>query len=316
MSVITISRQMCSLGDEVAEELSRKLGWELITRNSLLFRFPDIAETPYDQRMLSESAKYFLKKNKENDTFLELLKRDLEDYLEGNSAVLMGFGSQMIFSERRDAVHVRIFAPKAVRIMRAKKQFHVSDEEALKILDAADRKHKRFVSTVSGRDLTDPSHYHIVLNTAALSVTECASAILALNKEREARRQIEQETDQLMVSNNLSEYPMFKTEAEAEFARILDMYQIEWRYEPKTFPVEWDAEGNVTMAFSPDFYLTKFDTYLELTTMNQKYVTIKNKKAKKLRELYPGINIKVVYKKDFYSLIDRYNLNKGDQNGA
>jgi len=92
----------------------------------------------------------------------------------------------------------------------------------------------------------------------------------------------------------------------------LDMYQIDWQYEPKTFPIEWDAEGNVTMAFSPDFYLTKFDTYIELTTMNQKYVTIKNRKAKKLRELYPGTKIKVVYKRDFYSLIDRYNLGKGE----
>ncbi|NCB51666.1 MAG: cytidylate kinase-like family protein [Clostridia bacterium] len=316
MPIITVSRQMCSLGDEVAEELSRKLGWELFTRNSLLYRFPDIAETPYDQRMLSESAKYFLKPGKENGTFLEQLTRELEDYLEGDSAILMGFGSQMIFAERRDAVHVRVFAPKAVRIIRAKKQFHVSDEEAEKILDAADRRHKRFVSTVFGKDLTDPAYYNIVLNTAALSVAECASAAIALHKERESRRQIELETDQTKIFNKLSEYPMFKTEAEAEFARILDMYQMDWKYEPKTFPVEWDAEGNVTMAFSPDFYLTKFDTYIELTTMNQKYVTIKNKKAKKLRELYPGINIKVVYKKDFYSLIERYNLNKGDQNGA
>jgi len=104
----------------------------------------------------------------------------------------------------------------------------------------------------------------------------------------------------------MSEYSNFKTEAEAEFAKILDMYQLDWKYEPKTFPIEWDAEGNVTMAFSPDFYLTKFDMYIELTTMNQKYVTLKNKKTKKLRELYPGINVKVMYKKDFDTLMERF----------
>ena len=83
------------------------------------------------------------------------------------------------------------------------------------------------------------------------------------------------------------------------------MYHIEWKYEPKTFPVEWDSEGNVTLAFSPDFYLPRFDTYLELTTMNQKYVTKKNRKLKKVKELYPGTNIKIVYKKDFLELAER-----------
>ena len=47
---------MCSLGDDVAEALSRKLGWELSARNNLFSRFPQIAPTPYDLRMLNESA--------------------------------------------------------------------------------------------------------------------------------------------------------------------------------------------------------------------------------------------------------------------
>jgi hypothetical protein len=83
------------------------------------------------------------------------------------------------------------------------------------------------------------------------------------------------------------------------------MYEIEWLYEPKTFPIEYDAEGNIKMAFSPDFYLPKFDIYLELTTMEQKYVTIKNKKVRKVREMYPGTNVRIVYKKDFLSLVER-----------
>lgn len=316
MPMITISRQMCSLGDEVAEGLSRKLGWELFTRDILLSRFPDIAATPYDLQMLSQSAKYFTKQSSEGRTFLDAITGNLESYLENAPAVLMGFGSQMIFSGRKDAVHVRIFAPKKIRIIRAKRQFHVSDEEAEHILDAADRKHKRFVSTIFNADLNDPAYYHLTLNTESLSADECISTVAALYEEHERRRQMVLETDHQPVSNHLSQCPVFKTETEAEFAKILDMYHIDWKYEPKTFPIEWDAEGNMKMAFSPDFYLTDFDTYIELTTMNQKYVTVKNKKAKKLRELYPGTNIKVVYKKDFYSLIERFKLNKGENNGS
>ncbi|NLB19033.1 MAG: cytidylate kinase-like family protein, partial [Syntrophomonadaceae bacterium] len=83
---------------------------------------------------------------------------------------------------------------------------------------------------------------------------------------------------------------------------------------PRTFPIKWDSEGNVIQAFSPDFYLPKFDTYIELTTMNQKYVSEKKKKVKLLRKLYPGTNVNIVYKNDFYSLLKRFGLQEeGDK---
>ena len=59
MSIITISRQMGSLGDEVAKALSSKLGWDLITRDLLMERFfPDIR--PDQRTRLGESAKFYL----------------------------------------------------------------------------------------------------------------------------------------------------------------------------------------------------------------------------------------------------------------
>ncbi len=162
----------------------------------------------------------------------------------------------------------------------AKIQYRVSDEEAEKILDKADKKHRKFVSTVFGVDLSDPSLYHLILNTSALSVDECTAGVIALHQERERLRQLERQARHSDVQSNLSERPALKNQSEEEFARLLDMYQLDWKYEPKTFPIEWDAEGNVTAAFSPDFYLTNFDTYIELTTMEQNMSRAKNKKVK------------------------------------
>lgn len=312
MAIVTISRQMCSLGDEIAEALARKLGWELITRDIILTKFLQAVAEPADLYLLNESAKYYLNPSKNQLTYKAFLEQALHEYARTQSAVLVGFGSQVIFSQDKDALHIRIIAPQAVRIARVKKQYHVSDADAGKILVTADKKHRRFVSAVFATDITDTALYHLTLNTAILTVEDCVSAIVALQKNRNLRRQPDNTTDQPAAVNHLSGCPVFKNKAESEFAHILDMYQIDWLYEPKTFPVEWDAEGNVTLAFSPDFYLTQFDTYIELTTMNQKYVTIKNKKIKKLRELYPGINIKIVYKKDFLTLIERFRPTRGE----
>jgi len=99
---------------------------------------------------------------------------------------------------------------------------------------------------------------------------------------------------------------VFANESEKEFAKILDFYNIRWQYEPKTFPLEFDDEGTAILSFSPDFYLIDLDLFIELTTLNQNLVTKKNKKIRKLRELYPDVNIKLFYKKDYDSLLFKF----------
>jgi len=100
----------------------------------------------------------------------------------------------------------------------------------------------------------------------------------------------------------------FSHPAEAAFAQILDFYQMKWEYEPVTFPLEWDEEGNVLVAFSPDFYLIDDDMYVELTTMKQNLVTKKNRKLRLLQELYPGVKCKLMYRRDIKNLAVKYGL--------
>lgn len=99
---------------------------------------------------------------------------------------------------------------------------------------------------------------------------------------------------------------IFAHPSEAEFARILDFYAIRWQYEPKTFPIQWDAEGRVRESFTPDFYLPDQDLYIELTTRKQSLVTKKNRKVRLLKQLYPEVNIKIFYGRDFQRLLQKY----------
>lgn len=311
MPVLTISRQPGSLGDEIAVALSSKLGWQLITRQKILDDFLKPLADDEQFNLLSQSSKFYREKGSNGLTFLETATNKLFEISEKEPLIIVGFGSQIIFENHPDSLHLRIIAPDANRVERLKQQFRIAYPDAENIMKTSDRKQKRYISNVFGKDLCDCSLYDIILNTGKLGVDDCVSAVMGLCASRESSRAIARSAEDEKVIANKSDRFGFKNPAEIEFARILDMYQIEWRYEPKTFPIEWDPEGNVILAFSPDFYLPKFDTYLELTTMNQKYVTMKNKKARKLRELYPGINVKIVYKKDFLSLIERFRGQEG-----
>lgn len=100
----------------------------------------------------------------------------------------------------------------------------------------------------------------------------------------------------------------FAHSSERVAAEILDFYRIRWQYEPTTFPLEWDGAGNAIVSFTPDFYLCDFDTYIELTTMSQKLVTKKNRKVRRLKELYPDVNVRIFYQKDFRRLLARFGV--------
>jgi hypoxanthine phosphoribosyltransferase len=97
----------------------------------------------------------------------------------------------------------------------------------------------------------------------------------------------------------------FAHPSEEEFARILDFYNIEWVYEPRSFPLRWE-DDRVTEMLTPDFYLPGLDLYVELTTMKQSLVTEKNRKLRRLGELYPDIKINLLYKKDYDRLLAKY----------
>lgn len=102
--------------------------------------------------------------------------------------------------------------------------------------------------------------------------------------------------------------PSFSHPAEELFARVLDFYGLEWQYEPHTFSLEWDDKGNVTEAFSPDFYLPAQDLYIELTTLRPQLTTLKNHKLRRLQELYPEINIKLLKRREMRDMMIKYGL--------
>jgi hypothetical protein len=105
----------------------------------------------------------------------------------------------------------------------------------------------------------------------------------------------------------------FAHNSERQFAKLLDFYGIAWEYEPRTFTLERDREGNPTQAFTPDFYLPGYDLFIEITTLNQKLVTKKNRKARRLQELHPEVRIKVLYQRDYLQLLVKYGLEPPSQ---
>lgn len=307
MFFITVSRQAGSLGQEITQHLAQRLNLEVITHDLVLNKWlPEVANS-HELSMLAESPRFYLTPSREGDTFADYIKKRLQEIVEKQYVIILGLGAQVIFAGHPDALHVRIIASDSVRLDRVLKSHRLEKQDAGRFLDLSDRKRRRFINTIYEKDWSDPGLYDLTLNTDNLGSDEAVAVLarLAEVKKNAAAQPVISET--LQEKKPVS----FKHQSEEEFAKILDMYNIGWEYEPRTFPIEWDAEGNITKAFSPDFYLPNFDTYIEITTMEQKYVSEKKKKVRRLKELYPGTNINIVFKDDFYSLLKRFGLREG-----
>ena len=108
--------------------------------------------------------------------------------------------------------------------------------------------------------------------------------------------------------NHAKLHPDFSHPTEEAFAKILDFYGLEWEYEPHTFPLEWGPERNVLEAFTPDFYLPEQILFIELTTLRSKLATHKNRKIRRLKELYPEVNIKLFKRREMRDLMVKFGL--------
>lgn len=178
MTIITISRQIGSLGDEVAALTAhtlnyRLVGRELINQAARHAGVPEMALAEIDELGLL-NLKPTLQASRDYRLVVEQFVRQLAS--EGN-AVLVGRAGQVILRDNPSSIHIRIVAPLQVRIQRIIERYTIDLECAAAQVKAIDLHRKRYLRVNYHHDLDDPDLYHIIVNTAALD-TERASRII------------------------------------------------------------------------------------------------------------------------------------------
>ncbi len=307
MAIITLSRQIGSGGDEIAARLATELGFTLVDHTALveLLNAQDLSQPDIDAADEQEFEE--ARAHRESDqVYVDLLPALITDLATEKDLVVLGRGGQCMFRGFPGALHVRVVAGTKERARRLMNERGLDEQAAIRLVEESDETRRRFIQYHYGEDIDVAVHYDLVVNTDRLSV-EAATRLIRLavemvdlmGKGRDIERWLE------------TARPLpFAHPSEAEFAKVLDFYQIRWEYEPRTFPLAWDEAGNATEAFSPDFYLVDFDLFIELTTLKQRLVTEKNRKIRRLRELYPEVKLKVFYGRDYRNLLTKYGLDK------
>lgn len=324
MAVITISRLTGSGGREIATATASTLGFRLVDREGM----DAVIQQQFPVR-LEELTRI---KNEDQRVYDEMVRTAIAEVVRVHNVVILGSGAQFLFARIMAALHVQIVAPLPYRIARVMRLASTDREGAQQIIRERDEAKRNFIQHLYSADWRDPAHYDLVLNLDRFSNEAAVQMIVEAAKTKgiEAQRvELPPELREEILTAKLdvaqlagiqpdeAKLPDFAHSSEREFARVMDFYRIRWEYEPKTFPIEWDQDKNVVAAFTPDFYLPDLDLFIELTTMKQSLVTKKNRKVRLLRELYPDVNIKILYERDYRNLIWKYGLSEPNgENGG
>lgn len=303
IKLITISRDFGTDIDEITEKIAKKINGEIINKKKILERLEDL-NVNTDEFIKKERELILGKKNKDFiEHYKKLIETTVNEYLNKNENILflLGRGGQFIFRDTPFSFHINVIAPLDFRIKYLTQKYLLPEEKALEIIREKEFERDVFYNSLFNSDWRNPYLYHLIIDRSFFGPEEIEKLFIDLIEKKESPST---PFEQLSLPTK----PNFANKSEEEFAKLLTFYQIKWEYEPRTFPLEWDSEGQIIESFTPDFYLPDFDLYIELTLQKPRVMSEKIKKIKKLKELYPHIKIKLLYGKEYEKLLAKYGI--------
>lgn len=179
MAIITISRQMGSLGMEIAQAVANRLNYQYVDKEKIGRALADCGLPKIEIEKLDEKNPPFWDSWLiDRKKFFRYIQRVIIDFAQKNNVVILGRGGQIILQGVPGVLKVRIIAPLDVRIRRIKEQDGVDEMQAVRRLKRNDQDSGGFIRSFFNVNWEDSSLYDLVINTQKLSVDTGMKLIL------------------------------------------------------------------------------------------------------------------------------------------
>jgi cytidylate kinase len=206
MTVITISRELGSEGDKIADLLCQELGYCRVDKD-MLSQIAKEAGVDVEAVLAKEKAilskprlisgdltglytkdpNAFEKKSALDDrTYTRIVRETMEEFARQGNGVIVGRGGQMVLRDWRGALHVRLYAPAEVRIQRIMQRFNISEAQARRRITRSDEQKRQYIRTMhNNASWKDLKYYHLAINTGDISPEVAAQIIMLAAGGRE-----------------------------------------------------------------------------------------------------------------------------------
>ncbi len=199
IELITVSRQFGAGGSELARKLGERLNWHVLDDEVACRCAKRLhLETATVERLREHSPTLLARLSSallvappeapgidtthllRIDAIAEAAFESITEAAKSLPLVVVGFGTQCIFADRPDALHVRLVAPMPVRVERLRERFGWDAANAAARAHRMDEDRRRYVQRYFHRDVNDPLLYDVQINTGRTTLDEATSIIAQL----------------------------------------------------------------------------------------------------------------------------------------
>ena len=226
MRAVTISRQYGSGGGEIARRLAQRLQWRLFDHEAVVRVAEEMGISQEEAEARDESAPDFWTRvlqslqmmqppvgvsipdselNSNMRTYLDALKRVVNAAYKEGHVVIVGRESQILLTDRRDVLHIRVVASEEPRIRYVMQREGLSHDEAQNRLSEKDGSRNRLLKTEYQESPDNPLLYDMVVSTNVLSLDKIVDMMM-LGLEAKAE-QLGVDIQQLGPGAGMPRYP-------------------------------------------------------------------------------------------------------------
>lgn len=203
MSVITISRELGSEGDRIANLVCEALGYERVDKEMLTHIAEeagvDMAAVLEMERGITRRARlvsgamtslyrkqasaFERRGDLDDKTYAGVLKETMERFARDGCAVIVGRGGQMVLRDWPDALHVRLYASADVRVQRLMARESIAETVAQRRIQQSDEQKRQYIRQMhKNADWRNLKYYHLAIDTGRVSPETAAQMIVLAAK--------------------------------------------------------------------------------------------------------------------------------------
>ncbi len=170
MAVITVSRQVGSLGTEIAQTLADRLQYDYVDKEKIGKALMGLGlPEPELERFDEKKPPFWDAWQVQRKKYLHFLEAVIYDFARRGKVVIVGRGGQVLLKDLPGVLHLRVIAPLEVRTRRILNEKKGDEKDVVRLMRRNDRDSEGFIRSFFDTNWDDPGLYDLVINTQKIS---------------------------------------------------------------------------------------------------------------------------------------------------
>lgn len=227
MATLTISRQVGSLGDEIAEITAERLGYTLIDKNTIhdrIMALPDDFSIEMNSLEAESQPGFFQRIFHHQAVYVNLISTIVYEAISRDNVVLKGRGGQFLLADRDNVINARIIAPLDFRASLLQEKQSMEDHVAKDLITQLDRERDNFLRYLFGKNVKEPDWYDIIINTKKFKIESAVDLLVreadAISKNNPLSPELK-DTYQALALKSLVEAVLQKRMPDSNYIKVL-----------------------------------------------------------------------------------------------